>query len=571
MRLRPLYIIATLALMTAALLPSNMQAARTGTNLPALPRDLTPITDPLVLRVQKVLQKIGLYRGPLDGLIGPQTLKAVRAYQKIRGLKPNNRITSDLAEQLETEDKVDALLNRLKNAKAESIEAARQALLTQKATQGLIKGVKEPEVADPTRDAAHCFLSPTPNCLLAEAAEASKAIFKPELRDWALGELLVAQAKLGLAGDAMHTVRRIADPRLIMVALRNIAQAQASEGRNEEAAYAAKIIPNIVRRAEAFAAISRIQATRSKGAATKNIAKLLLLTSSIADPLKRANLYGKSAVIQNRIGNKIGAKETLILAEKLALGLTETKQRETALGYIATAWAEIGDVNRAFSVLDDMGQQNERTPALISAATAQAKAGDSHLALETAQEIDSLRYKSVVLAKIAATQGALEKSSDALEILEQARNAAIDIKKPFAKDYAVSRIALTQSWVGYIRKQSDELSAAANFANTIKDKRLRAETLWTIAGQFRRLTGSDQTNQISTLAESATNKIKSQLSRAWMFSDLSLSYLSHGETATAWQTWRRGLKISKRIENAWGRTRALGKLATALITLEKSK
>ena len=58
MRLRPLYIIATLALMTAALLPSNMQAARTGTNLPALPRDLTPITDPLVLRVQKVLQKL---------------------------------------------------------------------------------------------------------------------------------------------------------------------------------------------------------------------------------------------------------------------------------------------------------------------------------------------------------------------------------------------------------------------------------------------------------------------------------------------------------------------------------
>jgi peptidoglycan hydrolase-like protein with peptidoglycan-binding domain len=369
MRKRHLYITVTSVLLTVALLPSNMQAARTGINLPALPRGLTPVTDPLVLRIQKVLQKIRVYRGPLDGFIGPQTLKAVRAYQKIRGLKPNNRITNDLADQLETEDKVDALLNRLKDAKAESIEVARQALLTQKAAQGLVKGSKEPEVADPTRDVAPCFQSPTPSCLLAKAAEALRAIFKPELRGWALGELLVAQAKQGLADSGMHTVRRI------------------------------------------------------------------------ADPLKRANLFGKSAVIQNCIGNKTDAKETLVRAEKLALGLDETKQRETALGYIATAWAEIGDVDRAFSVLEDMGQQNERTPALISAATAQAKAGNSHLALETAQEIDSLRYKSVVLAKIVATQGTLKKGDDALRILEQARNAATEIKKPFARDYAISRIA----------------------------------------------------------------------------------------------------------------------------------
>ena len=72
-----------------------------------------------------------------------------------------------------------------------------------------------------------------------------------------------------------------------MVALRNIAQAQTSERRDDEAAYAAKIIPNIVRRADAFAAISRIQATRSKGAASKNIAKLLLLTGNIEAPLKK--------------------------------------------------------------------------------------------------------------------------------------------------------------------------------------------------------------------------------------------------------------------------------------------
>jgi hypothetical protein len=56
-----------------------------------------------------------------------------------------------------------------------------------------------------------------------------------------------------------------------------------------------------------------------------------------------------------------------------------------------------------------------------------------------------------------------------------------------------------------------------------------------------------------------------------MFSDLGLSYLRHRETATAWETYRRGLKNAGQIKNPWGRTRALGKLATALIALEKSK
>jgi hypothetical protein len=565
------YNAAAILLATIILAPEFSQAARTGTNLPAIAPDRTDIIDPLILRVQKVLRKIGLYKGPLDGLVGPKTLKAVHAYQKIRGIKSSNRITQQLADQLETEDKVDALLNRLKNAKATSIKVARQALLKQKATRELIGEAGETEVADPTRDKAACFKKPSPRCLLTEAMESSKAIFKPEMRDWALGELLVAQARLGLAKEAMSTVRRIADPRLIMVALRNIAQAQASEGRDDEAARAAKIIPDLIRRAEAFAAISKIQAVRSNDAAGKSITELLLLIDAVPDPLKKAALFGKSAVIQSRTGDGPGARSTLARAEALANSLPDTQQRETALGYVATAWAEIGAADRALDVLKDMGRKNERTPVLVSTATAQAKAGDAFLALETAQEIDSLRYKSVVLARIAAAQEASKKFGDALKTLGLARDAANEIKKPFARDYAISRIALTQSWIGRVRKNTDELDAAAAFANTIKDKRLRAETLWTIAGQLRRLSGNDRAGVINAMADIATEEIKSRLSQVWMFGDLTLVHLRHGENDAAWKTWQRGLKIAEHIQNAWGRTRALGKLAATLIRLDKSK
>ena len=518
-----------------------------------------------------MLRKIGLYKGPLDGLVGPKTLKAVHAYQKIRGLKTTNRITQKLADQLETEDKVDALLNRLKDAKAKSIETARQALLDQKATRELLGEPGKTEIADPTRDKAACFKKPSPRCLLTEATESSKAIFKPEMRDWALGELLVAQARLGLAKEAMKTVRRIADPRLIMVALRNIAQAQASEGRDDEAARAAKIIPDLIRRAEAFAAISKIQAVRSNDAAVKSIAELLLLIDAVPDPLKKAALFGKSAVVQSHTGDTSGARNTLARAETLANNLSDTQRRETALGYIATAWAEIGATDRALDVLKEMGRKNERTPVLVSAATAQAKAGDAFLALETAQGIDSLRYKSVVLARIAAAQEASKKGGDALKTLDQARTAAKEIKKPFARDYAISRVALTQSWIGRVRKNTDGLVAAAAFANTIKDKRLRAETLWTIAGQLRRLSGNDRAKAINAMADTATDEIKSQLSQVWMFGDLSLVHLRHGETDAAWKAWQRGLNIAEHIQNAWGRTRALGKLAATLIKLDKSR
>ena len=80
-------------------------------------------------------------------------------------------------------------------------------------------------------------------CLLSEALESAKAIGKAELRDWALGEILIAEARAGLGERAMETTSRINDPRLVMVALRDIAEAQAAGGNPEEALAAADIIP----------------------------------------------------------------------------------------------------------------------------------------------------------------------------------------------------------------------------------------------------------------------------------------------------------------------------------------
>ena len=39
-------------------------------------------------------------------------------------------------------------------------------------------------------------------CLLEEASESAKAVARGEMRDWALGEILAAQAKTGFTAEA---------------------------------------------------------------------------------------------------------------------------------------------------------------------------------------------------------------------------------------------------------------------------------------------------------------------------------------------------------------------------------
>ncbi len=57
----------------------------------------------LVIAVQRHLARIGLDPGPLDGQVGAQTMRAVEAYQRARGLPVDGRPTRDLLTRLERE------------------------------------------------------------------------------------------------------------------------------------------------------------------------------------------------------------------------------------------------------------------------------------------------------------------------------------------------------------------------------------------------------------------------------------------------------------------------------------
>ncbi len=54
-----------------------------------------------VRRVQAVLAVRGYQVGPIDGIMGPRTGSAIRAFQSDQGLEPDGRVTSGLIERLE--------------------------------------------------------------------------------------------------------------------------------------------------------------------------------------------------------------------------------------------------------------------------------------------------------------------------------------------------------------------------------------------------------------------------------------------------------------------------------------
>ncbi|NQU61880.1 MAG: peptidoglycan-binding protein [Rhodospirillales bacterium] len=528
-------------------------------------------TGNLVLRVQKALAELGIYQGPKDGRMNALTRSALRAYQRGTGLKDTGRITEALVQGLENSLQVRVLLKRLDKVRIENMSAARQALLSHPATRDLVAKTSD-EVADPTRDAAKCLKNVTVRCLLKEALESAKAVFKPELRDWALGEILVAQARAGLGKEAMETAGRIRDPRLIVIALRDIAEAQAASGLSAKALSAAEIIPDLLKQAEALAAIADIQIKRKDNDDARETAERLLLTlDKIEKGLTRISLKTRAAVILARSGN--GPKAAGILRETEAYVRKNIagKDRDVALRHVAKALAETEQLAQALTVLSDVTEDSNRTPVLITAATQQARAGDVAAALATADNIEAVRFRAVVLGQIALTQAEAGEEAAANITLEMALAAVEKIKLPYARSYAVSRVSVSMAGVGKFPESWDKAKAifrkARETALRIDDNRLRAHTLWAIAAEQIRSGDDAGAKETRKLAKKATGEIKSSLSQVWMYSEIATGHASQNEDVAAWAAFDNGHQVAQSIGNSWGRARAFGKLAATLIQL----
>lgn len=531
---------------------------------------------PAVLRAQQALSKLGLYLGPENGILDNSTRAAIRIFQRANGMDITGRITTDLIGKLEYAVGVRRLMRQLEDARSESIKDARSKLLNHPTTRDLMKADKVDEAADPTRDASACFDSPTTLCLLAEALESAKAISKAELRDWALGEILIAEARAGLGEKAMETASRIKDPRLVMVALRDIAEAQAAAGRPDDATAAAAIIPDREKQADAFAAIAEIQVRRGdKVDAQRTLERLLDSLDEVGDVLKQIAIRTRAAVIYAQADARDLAETELEIAERSARALPRDSSKSAGIRHVASALADMSETARALEMLESVSSPSDRIPVLMSAAEAQARAGDAASALATAEGIENVRYRAVLLGRIALAQARAGRKYDADTTLELAFAAIDHIDRPYARSFAVSRIALalTQVHGSSAGNSEGDLSAfkaaakrAVDAAEMIDDRRLHAHTLWLIAAR-QRVAGDEGWKDTEDRAQAATAEITGDLSRVWMFADIAEGHAIAGESEAAWRSFERGIDIARHIDNAWSRSRTLAKLAATLISL----
>ena len=522
----------------------------------------------LVRRIQDGLTNQGFYLGPLDGRYGPQTKAAIKAYQKSADMKPDGKATEQLARDIETGGQVSKLLNRLEQSRRKSTNAARKALLANPQTRNLIEGSIAAQQGTPA-DSKACMANPEPRCLLLEAAASARDIDKPEMRDWALGEILSAQARAGLAQDAAITTRRIHDPRLIMVALRDIAKARAEIGEIDDALAAVDIIPDPVQQVEAYVAIAEIQSREDPNFNAAETAKHLdPYLSRIDSVLTQISFRTRIAVILHKAGYEDPAIAHIKTAEQQLKLITDEENLNKARRHIAAAYAESGMAQRALTILKSVINGASDIPVLVAAATGLAQAGEADAALVTADSIEAVRYRALVLARIASYQAGAGLFNQAKTTLTKAKEAAAKIKFPFAKAYAFSRIALAFNDVSIsIGDDPMLLDEAINAAHLIGDDRLKAHIFWTIADERRRGGDLSGATRAQDQATKATDDIISPFSRVWMLCDIAEERIKRRETDAAWSVFGLAMDEAKSITNPWGRARALSKVAATMTSL----
>ncbi len=576
-RALPIFTAACLTVASLSGLPASVHAAEA----PSQGYQIQPEFDPslpsaytrdLIERLQRALTSSGIYIGPVSGKVDDATDKAIRAYQKMVGRSPTGIVDEDLVKHAETTVNVGGLLDKLSVARKVHSDAARQALLNHPATRDLVTGLIEDATANAARDPSVCFNAPTVRCLLDEALESAKTVSRDEMRNWVYGEILVTQARAGLTDAARDTARRISDPRLIIVALGRIAEAQALSGSLEGALSAADVIPDADERADVYANIADILSKNGNlmGAQTA-LLKLRTQAVGMRSDVKRVAHLSRAGVILTKIGMVQDADRLLVELEALARAVSDPTRRSAALRYVAEARSARGDLAQALNMLADVTNNAERIPVLMSTAVAQARAGDANAALVTAQLIETMRYRAVVLSSIGIGQAASGRGADAMKILESALDITKKIRLPFARDYALSRIALAYAEIGSsnIIPDAGMYLRASSVADTVKDKRLRAETFWRIAF-FKREAGASAPGDAMDRAFAVTEKIKSAPSRAWLLADLAENRASKGHGNLAWQLFDHSVAITREIPNSWGRARALGRLAQTLISLAET-
>ena len=256
----------------------------------------------------------------------------------------------------------------------------------------------------------------------------------------------------------------------------------------------------------------------------RSVRSVLDLADEPADIRRRVATLGALAVALSSAGDSKTAQVVIARARQLIDVAPEAvAKREALLSEIATALADLGHLDEASRLLDQIDDTRHHPPVMLAAAKAYLRDGRDEEAFETATAVPEERYKVVALGRVAVAQYRAGDKKRALETLQNALDAADEIDsraayaRAYARAYAVSQVVHAFIAIDFRSRNKD---CARHPGRSIARRRLlehcrRASEIRpneSAVANFKR-------------AKQALADVRSPLDRSWIMSNLVVSQI----------------------------------------------
>lgn len=521
------------------------------------------LSSPLLLEVQTALSQLGFYNGSVDGQFTIETGHSIRRYRQTHRLPDTGHDLQPLLAHLNTQVRqTRGVTSGLDRARINQIAAARSLLDEGLEIQRRLQDAPSREAGEV--ETYECLILPTPDCLFASALQSVDKIEREEYRNWALRDLIREQALSGRVDDAFAGLKKLSDPRLIFVALRELTEGLVAGDRIEQALETARLIPEPNQRAKAITVVvdamlvqrKYLEARRLGGeietllGRQRNVIERILLMASLAEKFVSAGDRSYGAGLLERT------------VEGLA-GVLDGPARDASWATIAKVRLALGDTNGASRAMARIKDETTRVLAVTADAAEKARLSKSKYALSITASIGGLRYRTLALTEVAQGRHQLGDLKGAQDMLGRAERLVSEIDSPYAGSFSLARIASTYSKLGMFEP-------AVRVVGEIDDDDLRARLYWNVSRQLREKDRTREALVLETKALDVASKAKSTFDRASLLGSFAIDLSRDKRLALGRDVFERAMRESRKIKTGWWRVRALARLARVLHVIERN-
>jgi len=504
--------------------------------------------DRTIQDVQKSLKDLGLYDGPIDGHYSAAVRRAVERFEKKYGSIGRGKALPESLRSMATVKDAVRLRNRLDETRRLQIISATHALRSNPATRDLVTRGGGQWRAGST---GACADRPTVTCLLAGAADSTIAVDRAYFRDWAIREVAVAEVRTGRTDHMRDRLRSLSDPRLVLVALRELVQALAQDGRTAEATTIADTIPDAVNKVRALSSVAIAEARLGhRKQARASVNRILTMLEAQDDVSGKVAIVTALASGLADAGDIEAARTAIAGARRFASAKDKSAARQVEFGMITGALANTRQFKKAMDALARLtANPDGDQSATVTSAVAKAAAAEGD------------RYRVTTLSNLAVVHAKLGDPVAAAKVLQQAEKAAGRVREGYPA--AIANFTVAKAWARIGEAERAE-AAMLGLANPV----LRAKGLWEI-GVLRAAAGDTPgAAKTEDQAFAATRDVQSAFDRTILLSDSAIARAGAGLPDQAARIFDAAWQSGRQIDAKWWRARAFARLAVALHSIE---